>query len=67
MDSLQTTNRLLLLIAIASFAHLILAFSDRPLGAETFRLDSCITDKRTETPGSYVHVITHSPTEIDSP
>ena len=60
MISSRLTNGLLLIIAISSLAQLILTLVDRPLMAETFRLDSCVTEKLDEKPLSYVHVAVHS-------
>lgn len=61
------TDRLLLLIAVLLFAHLALALIDRPLGAETFRLDSCVTDDPRTKPAGYVHVVVHSVAETEPP
>jgi len=66
MDSQRLTNGLLLVIALALLAHLGLALSERPLLAETFRLDSCITDRPSERPASYVHVVTHGMADVSS-
>ena len=60
------TNRLLLGIAILLLAHLVLRFTDSPLGAETFRLDNCITARPGEKPGGYVHMVAHSLADVDS-
>jgi hypothetical protein len=60
------TNALLLMIAVALLGHLVLAFTDRIVVAETFRLDSCITDRPSERPNSYLHVVTHGMADVDT-
>lgn len=66
MGSLRVTNLLLLVIAAALLAHLGLAWMNQPAGAETFRLDSCITERPSEKPGSYLHVVTHGMADVSS-
>ena len=66
MGASEWTNRLLLLILIVSLAHLFLALADQPLGAETFRLDSCITPRPKDKPEAYLHVVVHGVADIDS-
>ncbi|MBI3332488.1 MAG: hypothetical protein HYZ93_00135 [Candidatus Omnitrophica bacterium] len=66
MISPRLTNLLLGLIALASLAHLAFALLDRPVMAETFRLDSCITEKPNQKPLAYLHVVTHSQKSVDA-
>ena len=67
MNSSRVTNGLLLMIAFALLAHLALALSNRPAGAETFQLDGCITPRPGDKPAGYVHVVVHSQADIESP
>lgn len=67
MESRRFTNLLLLAIALIGFAHLALALIDWPVMAETFRLDSCITEKSDQRPTGYLHVVTHSRAQAGSP
>ena len=34
---------------------------ERSAQADTFRIDGCVTDKVSETPQQYMHVVTHTP------
>ena len=67
MDSSRVTNGLLFAIALALLIHLVLAFSDQRIGAETFQLDSCVTQKPGGQPAGYVHVVIHSMADVESP
>ena len=66
MDSIRATNWLLLIIAVALIAHLGLMLVNQPVTAETFRLDSCVTDRPSDRPGSYLHVVTHGMADVNS-
>ena len=66
MESRHLTNSLLAIIAVALVAHLILALGDRGLRADTFQLDSCITNRPGDKPAAYLHVVPHSMTDVDS-
>ena len=66
MNSQRTTNILLTIIAAALLAHLGLALTNQPVTAETFRLDSCVTDRPSDRPNSYLHVVTHGMADVDS-
>ncbi len=59
MGSLRVTNGLLAIIALLLLAHLAVRMMDRPVVAETFHLDSCITTKPGDKPASYLHVVSH--------
>ena len=67
MDSSRVTNGLLFSIALALLVHLVLAFSDRRIGAETFQLDSCITQRPSDQPAGYLHVVVHSTAGVEIP
>lgn len=67
MDSRRVTNFLLFVIAGVLSVHLVLSLADRFALAETFRLDTCITDRPNDKPGSYVHVVMHGMAETESP
>ena len=60
MRDLRTTNWLLLGILLALLGHLALKLGAAPALAETFQLDSCITQKPNEKPASYLHVVSHN-------
>lgn len=64
MTSLRTTNWLLLIIAAALLGHLGWALVSQPVMAETFRLDTCITDRPSERPVAYLHVVTHGMADV---
>ncbi|MBI3615760.1 MAG: hypothetical protein HY211_04490 [Candidatus Omnitrophica bacterium] len=66
MDSSRVTNGLLFAIALALLTHLALALSNRPVEAETFHLDGCITQRPGDKPAGYVHVVVHSQADVDS-
>lgn len=66
MESLRVTNILLSIIAAALLGHLGLALVNQPVMAETFRLDTCITERPSERPTSYVHVVTHGLADVNS-
>ena len=66
MDSRRVTNFLLLVIAGVLSIHLILSLAGRCALAETFRLDTCVTDKPSEKPGSYLHVVMHGMADTGS-
>lgn len=66
MGSVRVTNWLLLVIALALWAHLGLALVGQPVVADTFRLDSCITDRPSERPVTYLHVVTHGMADVES-
>ena len=66
MSSIRLTNVLLLIIAGALLGHLLLGALDRSVEAETFRLDSCITDRPSDRPVAYLHVVTHGMADVDS-
>lgn len=66
MSSTRLTNLLLLVIALALLAHLGVALTNQPVGAETFRLDSCITDRPSEKPSAYVHMVMHGMADVES-
>ena len=59
MNSLRTTNWLLLAVLVGLLLDLGLRFSERPAIAETFHLDSCITPAANDKPASYLHVVSH--------
>ncbi len=59
MGDLRTTNWLLLGILLALLGNLALKMGAAEVLAETFQLDTCITQKANEKPASYVHVVTH--------
>ena len=61
MRDLRTTNWLLLWILLALLGHLALKMGAGPALAETFALDSCITQMPSQKPASYLHVVTHNP------
>ena len=67
MNSVRFTNGLLLIIAVTLVAHLVLALASHPVVAETFQLDSCITQRPSERPTSYLHVVTHGMADIGKP
>jgi len=59
MNDRQVTNWLLagiLLVLVLQF----LGKLDSSVEAETLRLDYCITEKISETPQQYLHVVEHS-------
>lgn len=66
MGSLRVTNLLLFIIAAALLAHLGLVLVNQPAVAETFRLDTCITDRPSERPTAYLHVVTHGMADVNS-
>ncbi len=66
MASLRVTNVLLLVIAGALLVHLGLALVNQPVIAETFRLDTCITDRPSDRPAAYLHVVTHGMADVES-
>lgn len=59
MKNLRTTNWLLLGILLALLGHLAVKVGAGEVLAETFQMDSCITQKPHEKPASYLHVVTH--------
>ena len=59
MSDLRTTNWLLLGILLALMGNLALKMGAGEVLAETFHLDSCITQKPNEKPATYLHVVTH--------
>jgi hypothetical protein len=67
MDSRRLTNGLLFIVAVALVAHLGLRFTERPLMAETFKLDACVTERPSEKPASYLHVVMHGMADVDAP
>lgn len=67
MGSSRVTNTLLLVIAVALVGHLILTLFSHPVIAETFQLDGCITQRPSERPGSYLHVVTHGMADVEKP
>lgn len=68
MASQRLTNGLLLAVAVLLLAHLALAFHPQPSAeAETFRLDTCITDRPGDKPGGYLHVVMHGTADVGSP
>lgn len=67
MNSPRLTNALLLIIALALAARLGLALAESPAVAETFKLDSCITQTLNEKPIAYLHVVTHGMADTDLP
>lgn len=66
MASQRMTNGLLLVIAILLLAHLGLALSHPSAEAETFRLDACVTDRPSDLPASYLHVVMHGTADVDA-
>lgn len=66
MSSLRATNLLLFVITLALLAHLGLVLVNQPAVAETFRLDTCITDRPSERPAAYLHVVTHGMADVES-
>ncbi|HEX9779637.1 MAG TPA: hypothetical protein VGB20_00300 [bacterium] len=58
MADVRWTNRLLAGILLALLAHLALHL-DRPVQAETFQLDYCITGTIDQSPQQYLHVVAH--------
>lgn len=61
MTSLRVTNWLLLGVFLVLLAHLLVGQgSVPPVGAETLKLDQCITSVPNAKPSSYVHVVTHN-------
>lgn len=66
MGSARVTNGLLLVIALSLLAHLGLALTQQPVAAETFRLDTCITDRPSERPAAYLHVVAHGMADLGS-
>jgi hypothetical protein len=64
MASLKLTNLVLLVIAAALLGHLGLALVNQPVLAETFRLDTCITDRPNDRPAAYLHVVTHGMADV---
>lgn len=68
MASQRLTNSLLLAVAVLLLAHLALALRHPSyVEAETFRLDTCVTDRPGDKPGSYLHVVMHGTADVDSP
>lgn len=62
MDGKKTTNVLLFLILIALILNLLSSFLPvKPVEAETFRLDNCVTVKKSNKPAAYLHVVAHTP------
>ncbi len=59
MNDFRTTNWLLLGILLALLGNLALKMGAGEALAETFQLDSCITQKPNEKPSTYLHVVTH--------
>lgn len=59
MKSVSITNVLLTIIAVLLFLNLLAKAPVARVEAETFRLDSCITEKPGEKPAGYVHVVAH--------
>ncbi len=59
MSDLRVTNWLLAGILAAMVFQLFMR-PDRSAQADTFRIDGCITDKMSETPQQYLHVVTHA-------
>ncbi len=66
MSALRMTNGLLAAIAVLLLAHLGLAVMESPVMAETFRLDSCVTDTPRQKPSGYLHVVVHSQADVES-
>lgn len=62
MRQQQVTNWLLAGILLVLGLQVWLQL-DGVVQAETFRLDSCITQRIAETPQQYLHVVTHGPAE----
>lgn len=60
MNSLRVTNWLLLGIFLVLIAHLAVRLGIPSAIAETFRLDTCITESPNDKPATYVHVVTHN-------
>ena len=58
MNDLRVTNWLLAGILGALLCQILLQ-QERPVSADTLRLDFCITEKMTETPQQYLHVVPH--------
>ena len=60
MNSQQTTNWLLAGILGVLILQIWTQW-ERPAQAETLRLDSCITERISEVPQQYLHVVAHLP------
>ena len=58
MNDPRLTNWLLMGILVL-LVFQICARMERPVEAETLRLDDCITERANETPRQYLHVVTH--------
>ena len=59
MKNLTVTNILLAIIALFLLANLLIKFPTAKVEADTFKLDSCITERPGDKPAAYVHVISH--------
>lgn len=58
MGDVRMTNWLLAgILAVLLFQMMVR--SERVAQADTFRIDGCITDKISETPQQYLHVVAH--------
>ena len=53
------TNILLAVIAVLLFLNLLAKAPLTKVEADTFKLDSCITERPGDKPAAYVHVVTH--------
>jgi len=66
MGTRKMTNFLLLMIFLALIAILFARLPLEQVSAETLRLDNCITTSPYDKPDSYVHVIAHDVSPIQS-
>ncbi|MDD4879705.1 MAG: hypothetical protein PHR22_04545 [Candidatus Omnitrophica bacterium] len=53
------TNMLLAVIAVLLLLNLVAKAPIARVEADTFKLDSCITERPGDKPSSYVHVVPH--------
>ncbi len=58
MDDRKLTNWLLVGILTMLIFQAFMR-PERSAQADTFRIDGCVTDKVSETPQQYLHVVTH--------
>ena len=59
MKSAAVTNMLLAVIAVLLFLNLLAKAPAARVEADTFKLDSCITERPGDKPSAYVHVVPH--------